>query len=762
MARVPLEIGPSVAPAATAPDDYQRIDASPAAFGGMIGAAQQQAGAKISQGAGQLASADLYLQNLHNEAVGNEAFNALADGISKVQAGYLSTNGRDAVVGLQGALSGMDATRKQISSQLQNVVQQNDFNRMAARTLWFARERLVGHYTQQLHAWNAETNVAKGNAAIQTVTTDPNNDGAFLSALPLVAQADMAVLHAKVGTPTPDMASQTVHGAFGRVIVARYQALAAHDPVAARDWLLSAKVPVQQQDGTTALAPASSFLPPAMLDRVTEVADAHQKVQDAVHIGSTVGNVPVGTPSLANNVTNLRAVAPGTFAGAGAPQNGYSTFSTPQAGIGAAIQNINVQVGKNPNAATVGGLLAVLTPPTENDTPAYTQRVLADAGLKPGDPVPLHDPVAMAKLVHAIALNEKPAGTVPPLQVFMDTAQKVAQGQPVDGEDASTVASIRQSATDAYLKLHPDDYVGGQHAADVAQRTFEINRASTAQQQADQLHQQKLAANAATNDYTGIYLKTHKFDPAAIAADPRLTPVQRMQLIRALSHDQQTDQGGSGYGPAYADIQHDILAAPDPQHQITDADSLLPYFAKGELTVKGYTALRGILKERDTPEGPGVTQAWGAIQNQARAAFGNIKEKYGSAAWARYTAAASALVASERAAGVPWSKIIGGTGAGSLAELYQKFAPTPAQKLLDRKAAAEARPSLLDALGLDGGTPLPPNPEAANSPPQTFEQFKQAYAAGYFGHGPDAFTKASAYGVSHGWIAAAPSVPTGG
>jgi hypothetical protein len=132
----------------------------------------------------------------------------------------------------------------------------------------------------------------------------------------------------------------------------------------------------------------------------------------------------------ANNVGNIRATNI-NWDGKGAPQNGFETFATPQAGANAMFKNLGAYVQANPTM-TVAQAIAKWAPPTENNTQAYIQRLSEATGINPGMPLGevLKDPAAAATLMDGIARIEK--GGLP--QGFSaDTFMQAASPPPMAG-----------------------------------------------------------------------------------------------------------------------------------------------------------------------------------------------------------------------------------------------------------------------------------------------------------------------------------------
>ncbi len=117
------------------------------------------------------------------------------------------------------------------------------------------------------------------------------------------------------------------------------------------------------------------------------------------------GQTPPG--GFANNLGNIRA-SNANWSGKGAPQNGFETFGTPQAGADAMFKNLGAYVQANPGM-TVAQAIAKWAPPNENDTGGYIKRLAEATGINPGMPLAevLKDPAVAATLMDGITRIEK-------------------------------------------------------------------------------------------------------------------------------------------------------------------------------------------------------------------------------------------------------------------------------------------------------------------------------------------------------------------
>lgn len=155
------------------------------------------------------------------------------------------------------------------------------------------------------------------------------------------------------------------------------------------------------------------------------------------------GAVPPG--GFANNSGNIRASG-AQWEGQGAPQNGFATFNTPQAGANAQFKNFAAYAQQNPNM-TVAQAIAKWSPPSENNTQNVIAQIAEASGINPGMPLGevLKDPMVAARLLDAQTRLEK--GGMP--QGFgADTFIQAAggPGQPAPGVPGAVAQPPQQIA----------------------------------------------------------------------------------------------------------------------------------------------------------------------------------------------------------------------------------------------------------------------------------------------------------------------------
>lgn len=177
MAREPYAGTATVEPTPAPSDDYQRIDASPAAFGGVVAGAEQRGGQEIQQGATDLAQDAILRQTRFNDHVVTDAVNQLQTNAENLT--YGNRSDPNAAPGLY-TLKGQDALRAgpqvaqqindqrdQIAGGLQNDAQRLAFQQQTVRYLQYKRAEIESHINQETNKYG----VASETAGIGTAGT---------------------------------------------------------------------------------------------------------------------------------------------------------------------------------------------------------------------------------------------------------------------------------------------------------------------------------------------------------------------------------------------------------------------------------------------------------------------------------------------------------------------------------------------------------------------------------------------------------------
>ena len=108
MARSPVQEYAGVEPLPTPSNYYQRVNPTPASFGGLQGAAEQHGGQELDQGGAALDQAAIIKQSRFNEIAGDDAVNQFIDHADKLTNGDLGNPDPTQRTGLM-QLRGKDA-----------------------------------------------------------------------------------------------------------------------------------------------------------------------------------------------------------------------------------------------------------------------------------------------------------------------------------------------------------------------------------------------------------------------------------------------------------------------------------------------------------------------------------------------------------------------------------------------------------------------------------------------------------------------------
>jgi hypothetical protein len=135
------------------PDDYQRIQTDTGQFGGLQGAAEQQAGARLEQGSNELGQAALDMQKVKNTTDSNAAALQYVDNVNHLfygdgtdaNKGLFNLKGRQALDALPGAIASLRKVFQDGSDSLGNPAVRNMYDaetrRMKIRCSGSGRKR---------------------------------------------------------------------------------------------------------------------------------------------------------------------------------------------------------------------------------------------------------------------------------------------------------------------------------------------------------------------------------------------------------------------------------------------------------------------------------------------------------------------------------------------------------------------------------------------------------------------------------------------
>lgn len=173
MADVPYGKGvPTVAPDARPPDDYLRVQVTPASFGGQIAEGAQRFGAGVSAAAENLFN----IQQLHDKTSTDDQVNHVMsasrairygdpdktitgpDGKPQPDTGYLGTRGREALDRRKDATEALDAAIAEGRNNLPSARAKLDYDNQTRRMRSIWADEIGRHADTQFKVWTQNVN----------------------------------------------------------------------------------------------------------------------------------------------------------------------------------------------------------------------------------------------------------------------------------------------------------------------------------------------------------------------------------------------------------------------------------------------------------------------------------------------------------------------------------------------------------------------------------------------------------------------------
>jgi hypothetical protein len=561
------------------PDDYQRIQSSPDMFGGRIASAEQQAGGQIHQLGETLLTrydetASTQAASDYQRQVTDLMYGDQASG----QKGYLQMSGQEAMEAAPQIKQKMEALIGQIKGGLKTTGAGVDFERASRRMQAYALEQVGRHYDQSQKIWGISTMETGLSSAERSVATTYNDDDFFKHNL-----EDAKGFAAKGAQLSGKDPMGAINESQSRLVQARLNGALAQRDYATADQIFKQYGPLLDDQKRLAYsnhihagfgdAVGNDMLRDAQGRRVTPASSAGGP--DQVENWETRNN----------NFGGIRKV--GVVAGPNA--GGFEAYGTPEEGVGAIKRLLTVYQDKH-GLNTLTGIINRWAPPNENDTAGLISRASKVTGFAPDQPLDLHDPGTMAKMIEATIRNEQ-GGKLP---VDPGVIQKVAGGAagaatpaaaavaPPTGPAPPGMAGLAQAeaelarshaATVANLTSDPRGAANPTalaHALQKADTEFRSKQmALTAQKQA--LTEQR---NAAADSYVQEMMKG-PIDPGILERmrqDGRLDLQTRENLWHAYeAHTKNNAEGDAvKYGAKFFETYSRITAGSDDPNKVRD------------------------------------------------------------------------------------------------------------------------------------------------------------------------------------------------
>lgn len=236
--RVPTDYAPSVAPQVGGPValPFQRIDASPAAFGAGIGEANIHSGAASAASADRSFATQMALQGLQDETRAKDAATGFSRDLSDLQfnpkTGFQTKLGRDAIDSYPDIQTKVDALHKQYRDGLPNPEAQRMFDASALREAQRSVESMSSHVAQQNRVWMQQSSDARIANMNDIASLNYNDDYRFGQAVATIK--DEVQQQGEMNGWAPEQVQAAQSKAVSTAWYQRLTAMDVHDPNGAR------------------------------------------------------------------------------------------------------------------------------------------------------------------------------------------------------------------------------------------------------------------------------------------------------------------------------------------------------------------------------------------------------------------------------------------------------------------------------------------------------------------------------------------------
>jgi len=701
MAREDYTGVPEVQAQLEAPNDYQRVDATPASFGGQAAEGLGDLGQgvmKASEFYGQVAAdngTNNTLQQVTSILHGDPNKTVMGpDGQPQPDTGYFGKRGADAMAARAETQQAIDEAiqenRESLSTPQARLQYDNETRRYRAQWL----TQMGTHADDQQRVWAQDTNTTAATLALNQAARSPTDPTAVGDALQRTRNA-----YVKNAQLRGEDTSGAVLKADQDVAMARIRSLVVNDPQSAEKVLdeskgiLGSRADYDQISHGVKTAVINATLAPAIDDGVKEALTTARSL-----VGNPAAPGAAGTtPSHAFNIGNVKQGA------------SYAAPASPVDGVVLAANNLRGGY----RGLTLEQIAEKWAPKADGNDPAtWAANVSRASGIQVGQVPNLDDPATLSTLIKGIGVAEKK-----PADLGAFTPQTIQQG--VTASLAGKHANLQGSAApigspgspypsvaDA-LNAHMDQIVD--KAQTDAERLFPnypdaqeryvsgiergVNRTISQQRQ-----QYEVDTHVVQSVMAGP--KPPISEDELLATSPQVAQAWNSMQINnpyaALSVERMFDANAKGkaltYGTGFKDYLDRVLAPSTNADRITNSSQLWPYVGTGSdapLTNTGVNQLSSLLGERGTPTGEAfASQAKTFIDNMhAELTFSNAtlgrEDPKGEARFSQFMAQALPILMTANKNGT-LSKVMDPNSPDYLGKVALSFARTPAQIMKDR------------------------------------------------------------------------------
>ena len=214
-----LDYSPSLAPSPNVqtprdiPDDYQHIQSTPASFGGLIGQAEEQGGARLEQGSSELNQAAQQIQTITNTTNANQATSQYVDKVNQLfygdgtagNPGLFATKGKDGLDKIPDAISQLKQTFNDVGGTLTNPAARNMFENEARRYMMAHEDQIFRFGQEKQKEYAEESNHSMIAASNNSAGVNYNNDTIAGADIDRATSGLVQNYELKYGTATDDI-----------------------------------------------------------------------------------------------------------------------------------------------------------------------------------------------------------------------------------------------------------------------------------------------------------------------------------------------------------------------------------------------------------------------------------------------------------------------------------------------------------------------------------------------------------------------------
>jgi hypothetical protein len=744
MALVPVETTQSVEPTATPPDDYARLQSSPANFGGLIA----QGAERLGQGAEQAGNAGLDIATMRaqrfNQIQVDDKFNEFQSEVNRqtygdpndptAPQGLYAVKGADALRLGPGVIQSLSQKRDEFKNQLTSDAAKLQFDEQSRRLLQYASGEISRHLDAQADTYGIATNTASLDVAASSAANAWNSNDALLHGQADGINAVTKKYQIQFGQNlSPDLQQKARMEASDKVIGDTVLAASQHDAGYAQKIL---------QTHESELSPEMRVRLQQHLLTVGDQASANNIVNNAMGIAGGGGATSIAD-AIHGQESGGRATSPTSVNGAqGGWQITLPTFMR-YAQPGEQISNPadNEAVGRR--------IVADFSQKYPNDPARVAVGYFSGEGnvAPPGSPTPWiadkkdGNGTSVSSYVSGVVGrlggngSAAPTGATPAAYIPGATPQNTAAPLP----DYQTAAAAVMAAT-----------AGNYRQSQMAMA--ELDRRYAAQKRGAAEAYEK-AANPLVSQ---MIADPTKIDPVKdIAQNPAFNAEQKNNLDNMLKKhlaDQATEGGDADvkrYGPGFNGYYKAVTADPGDPGRITDPQVLIKAVTEPNgLSVAGMEKLTSLMRDRRSLEGEnlnGLQKTLFAAARQQLVApdFLGQRDPKGEERFLQFQLSVFSTLERAQKAGEPLQDYYDQKSPKYLGRKIEALRRTPAEVQADMAAesarfAPPAPTQPASGPGFFGGLfTAPPAPDLSS-----VDKITQAYVSGKLGYGPAALQAA--------------------